>query len=359
MCCYHIKHDVGFSFHPLCIHLQGQEPFVFVGLWDVLKKPDDKGVESDTIITCAPNELMRSIHNRIGKNWFAFDVAIDKFIVMRRRSRIQSIPMIVAMLFIAVSLVAQETNSIWRSEELRRFKAPEAMQGVAVDDEFFYPIANREIAKYRKKDGSKVAAWKDREGGRFIHLNSGVVKGGRLYAAHSNFPGIPMISSIEIWNARALRHIDSHKFGETDGSLAWLDSHDGRWYAGFAHYGKRGGMPGRGPEQTRVVQFDEQWHIVREWAFPKEISDRFAPNSCSCAGFDPKGFLYATGHDAREVYVFQMPQSGSVLQLITTVPVGFAGQGFAWDPSDKNVIYGISRNTHEVAVTKILPPPGH
>ena len=43
---------------PMCIHLRDQEPFVFAGLWDTWKKPDDTEVESYTIITCEPNELM-------------------------------------------------------------------------------------------------------------------------------------------------------------------------------------------------------------------------------------------------------------------------------------------------------------
>jgi putative SOS response-associated peptidase YedK len=55
----------------MCIQLRGQEPFVFAGLWDTWKKPDDAGdaedaeIESYTIITCEPNDLMRSIHNRM------------------------------------------------------------------------------------------------------------------------------------------------------------------------------------------------------------------------------------------------------------------------------------------------------
>ena len=50
---------------PMCIRLRDQEPFVFAGLWDAWKKPDDVEVESYTIITCEPNDLMRSIHNRM------------------------------------------------------------------------------------------------------------------------------------------------------------------------------------------------------------------------------------------------------------------------------------------------------
>ena len=53
---------------PMCIHLKDQEPFVFAGLWGTWKKCEDaeeKEVESYTIITCEPNDLMRPIHNRM------------------------------------------------------------------------------------------------------------------------------------------------------------------------------------------------------------------------------------------------------------------------------------------------------
>ena len=36
-----------------------------VGLWDVWRKPDGKRVESFTIITTEPNELVRPVHNRM------------------------------------------------------------------------------------------------------------------------------------------------------------------------------------------------------------------------------------------------------------------------------------------------------
>ena len=40
-------------------------PFGLAGLWDVWRKPDGSRVESFTIITTEPNELVRHIHNRM------------------------------------------------------------------------------------------------------------------------------------------------------------------------------------------------------------------------------------------------------------------------------------------------------
>ena len=50
---------------PMWVHLRSREPFGLAGLWDVWRKPDGKRVESFTIITTEPNELVRPIHNRM------------------------------------------------------------------------------------------------------------------------------------------------------------------------------------------------------------------------------------------------------------------------------------------------------
>ena len=50
---------------PILVHLKNREPFGLAGLWDVWRNPDGKRVESFTIITTEPNELVRPIHSRI------------------------------------------------------------------------------------------------------------------------------------------------------------------------------------------------------------------------------------------------------------------------------------------------------
>jgi putative SOS response-associated peptidase YedK len=47
------------------IYLKNRQPFGLAGLWDIWRKPDGKKVESFTIITTEPNELLRPIHNRM------------------------------------------------------------------------------------------------------------------------------------------------------------------------------------------------------------------------------------------------------------------------------------------------------
>lgn len=233
----------------------------------------------------------------------------------------------------------------WNYEELRRFPAVEAKQGAASDGEFVYVISDRAIGKYRAETGQRVATWSDEAGGPFIHLNAGIVRDGKLICAHSNYPGVPMLSSVEIWDAATLRHIGTHSFGRSDGSLTWLDRRDGRWIACFVHYGKKGGEPGRGVEWTQIVEFDDDWRRTGGWALPAELIARLSPRGYSCSGgaIGPDGRLYVTGHDAPELYVLEFPSAGPVLRWIATVPVTAEGQAFGWNPRDRGTIYFIRR----------------
>src|SRR6188508_1852093 len=90
---------------------------------------------------------------------------------------------------VALPPIGQLKTPGWDYQELRRFKAPEAGQGVVVDREFFYAINNHTLGKYRKDTGERVAGWEGGAGGaggEFIHLNAGIISKGRLHAIHSN-----------------------------------------------------------------------------------------------------------------------------------------------------------------------------
>src|SRR5262245_55724806 len=50
---------------PMWVHVKTKEPFAFAGLWDVWRKSDGGKVESFTIITTEPNDLIEAIHNRM------------------------------------------------------------------------------------------------------------------------------------------------------------------------------------------------------------------------------------------------------------------------------------------------------
>jgi hypothetical protein len=248
-----------------------------------------------------------------------------------------------------------------RAERVASFKAPEARQGVAVDGRFFYAIDNRKIAKYDKKTGGWVAGWKGPSDGPIVHLDSGVVVDGKLYAAHSNYPGWPMVSSVEIWDAATLRHVDSHSFGIGRGSLTWLDFHNGVWWGAFANYNQplAQGPVADGSQHTQVVRFDGEWRVAEAWVFPKALLEKFGDMSNSGGSWGPDGRLWITGHDKAEAYAVMLPQAGSVLRWTATASLDIAGQGIAWDRSDRQVIWGIVRGAkgeNRVAASRVTLP---
>ena len=243
--------------------------------------------------------------------------------------------------------------------EVRRFVAAEARQGVAVDADHFYAIGDRAIGKYEKASGKKVGAWTSPTDGPITHLNDGKVIDGRLYCAHSNYPNLPMVSSIEIFDTDPLRHVSSHRFGVFEGSATWVDRRDGRWWVTFAHYEGRGGEPGKGTASTVVVAFDEHWSPVARYALPTEVVTRLQPYSNSGGTWGSDGLLYLTGHDAAEVYALRLPETGSVLELADAIPAPIAGQGIAWDRSAPELLYGIIKARTEVVVSRLLADATH
>ncbi len=246
----------------------------------------------------------------------------------------------------------------WRYVEIRRIPAPEARQGVAVDQEHLYVISNHALGKYRKDTGVRVAGWECLEGEPLTHLNAGIVHEGRLYCAHSNYPGVPMFSSIEIWDTATMQHVGSHSFGRTDGSLTWIDRRNGRWIACFVHYGNKGGEPGRGPEWTCLVEFDNEWRPTGGWVLPSNLVTKLGVRGYSCSGgaFGPGGYLFVTGHDEPELYVLAWPEAGPVLHWVATIPISAQGQAFGWDPREPNLLYTLSKAGREVLAGRVQAP---
>lgn len=247
----------------------------------------------------------------------------------------------------------------WSFTELRRIPAPEARQGVATDGTFLYAITNRGIGKYRADTGERAAAWEGPADGPIIHLNAGIVYQGRLYCAHSNYPGVPMFSSVEIWDTKDLRHVGSHSFGRTDGSLTWLDRRNGHWIACFVHYAKKGGEPGRGPEWTRLVEYDDDWRETGGWGFPPNLMAALGERGYSISGgaMGPGGHLFATGHDNTELYVLDFPTEGAQMAWSATFPVPAEGQAFSWNPVRLGEICMILKPTREIIIGRVTAPP--
>lgn len=238
-------------------------------------------------------------------------------------------------------------------EKLQLFETKEAHQGIAVDANYFYTINSQSIGKYDKNSGKFISEWND-DSNQIIHFDGGVVINEKLYVAHSNYPGIPMTSSIEIFNKNTLNHIENHSFGIKYGSCTWADFYDNFWWVCFAHYDKFEQETNTNNHWTILVKFDKNWNEKESWVFPEKVLVEFKPMSCSGGSWGPDGNLYVTGHDSAKVFVLQIPELGSVLKYVKTMHLEIYGQGIAWDRSDKNHIYGIIRKKNVVVKSKFI-----
>jgi hypothetical protein len=253
-------------------------------------------------------------------------------------------------LALAASRAASGATAV---SEIGRFHAAEAGQGVAVDAGHFYAIDDRAIGKYEKASGRRVARFEGPANGAIAHLNGGVVSGGRLYCAHSNYPGIPPTSSVEIWDTAELTHVGSHSFGISEGWLTWVDLYQDAWWAVFAHYGKTRRETGKDAAWSRLVRLGPRWQPEAAWVLPADLRWRFGDYSSSGGSWSAGGVLYVTGHDRPELYALRLPASGSTLDLIEVLPVPTPGQGIAWDRGRTGVLYALDRPRREVVVLRV------
>ena len=237
-----------------------------------------------------------------------------------------------------------------------RMPAEEARQGAASDGTHVYAIGNDRIGKYRIATGERVAQWKG-EARLFPHMNSCTVVGRELVCAASNYPAVPQTSAVEFFDTVKLTHVRTVSLGIGPGSLTALDRHAGKWWAVYAHYDGKGGVPERDHRYTILVRYDDDFRQEAAWTFPPAVLPRFAPFSCSGLSWGPDGRLYATGHDRPEVYVLALPRAGSVLELVDTIPVVFGGQAIDWDPKVPGRLWAIDRASATMFANTIALSP--
>lgn len=231
-------------------------------------------------------------------------------------------------------------------------EAPEADQGVASDGTYIYAIDNDRIGKYEIASGRKIAEWAG-EPALFPHMNSCTVAERELVCAASNYPKVPHTSAIEFFSLDPVAHIRTVSLGFTPGSLTVLDRHDGAWWAVFANYDGKGGVPGRGHEYTILARLDDQFRITQSWAFPPEVLARMAPYSCSGMSWGEDGLLYASGHDRPEIYTLALPEAGSTLRLVAVHGTANEGQAIDWDPKVPRRLWSVSREGGKVIASTI------
>jgi hypothetical protein len=246
-----------------------------------------------------------------------------------------------------------EARDADRVTEIGRFHAAEARQGVAVDAGHFYAIDDRAIGKYEKASGRRVARFEGPAGGAISHLNGGVVAGEKLYCAHSNYPGIPPTSSVEIWDTATLTHLGSHSFGISDGWLTWIDFYQDVWWAVFAHYGKTKAETGKDAAWTRLVRFGPRWQPEAAWVLPAALLGRFGAYSSSGGSWATDRDLYVTGHDRPELYLLRLPASGATVDLVDVLVVPTPGQGIAWDRAHQGILYALDRPRGDIVILRI------
>jgi hypothetical protein len=230
--------------------------------------------------------------------------------------------------------------------------ADEARQGITSDGAYAYAIDNSRIGKYEIASGRRVAGW---EGDRALypHTNACALYAGRLYCAASNFPKLPITSSVEVFDPVAMTHLATIALGPGIGSLTWVDRRGDSWWAGFANYDGNGGEPGRDHRYTTVVRYDSEWRRQEAYLLPQAVLGRMAPMSNSGGAWGDDGLLYLTGHDRPELYALALPMAGSTLELAATITIPFEGQAIAWDPKEKRLLWGISRKNRKAVAVKV------
>jgi hypothetical protein len=237
---------------------------------------------------------------------------------------------------------------------LREHAAPEARQGVAVDRTNFYAVVNNVVARYDKSTGERTGYWASPRGGLIRHINSCLADAGKLWCANSNFPEVPMASSVEVLDARSMRHVESRSLGVLDeGSLTFFDRYGKGWLAGFAHYDGEGGLPYKPARFAGIVTYDAEWRRTGGWMLPPTVLERMAPHAASGGALGPDGLLYLLGHDRPEMYVLARPVMGPVLLHVATIDIDVEGQAFSWDRSAGRTVYAINRPTGSVRVFSV------
>lgn len=252
---------------------------------------------------------------------------------------------------LAAALLLAAAAGDLAATEVVRLPAEEAKQGVVADARYIYAISNSEIGKYDRTSRRRVARW---QGDRrlFRHMNSCRLLGREIVCAASNYPEVPMASSVEWFDAARMAHVRSRSLGPGRGSLTWLDWQDGSWWACFANYAGRGGEPGRDHRFTTLVRYSPAFAEQGAWLFPETVLERFAPYSASGGAWGDDGLLYVTGHDRPEMYALRLPRAGSRLEHVATIGLPTGGQAIAWAPG-KRLLWSIDRQTREIVASTI------
>ena len=242
------------------------------------------------------------------------------------------------------TLMAQKIDPKKDFHAVKRYSAYYATQGVAVDKHHFYAIENNHITKFTLA-GDSITTWHEPNKDKIRHINSAFVKGHRLYCTHSNYPLVPMASSVEIFDTRTMQPVESISLGIDIGSCVWFTPGKDCWYAFFAHYSGGGKEPGKDVSWSQLVKFDKKWRRLEAWVLPKELIEELHPSSLS-GGVLVDDIFYCMGHDKKKCYLVKLPKYGMQLEWVGTLNVPIPGQ--AIDIDKQGNIWGIDRKNRQV-----------
>ncbi len=221
-----------------------------------------------------------------------------------------------------------------------------ATQAAAADAVFVYAVSSTGIAKLVRATGEQTAV----STGKASHLNSAVLIDGKLYSAHSNFPLKPDQGEIRVLDPKTMKLEIFHRFEKPPGSLTWALKREGSWWCHFAHYGADNG-------KSRLVRYDGKWRETGRWEYPPEVVEDWGTMSSS-GGIWLGDTLLVTGHDKKLIYRLKLPQQGTTLIHLATLPSPFPGQGIAIDPKSGGLV-GIDRGRKRVVFAKLEDLPGN
>jgi hypothetical protein len=185
-------------------------------------------------------------------------------------------------------------------------------------------------------------------------MNSCIVVMRELVCAASNYPRVPMASAVEIFDTVTLKHLRSVALPPLPGSLTWIERRGNDWWAGLANYpADHGGEAGHDHRWTTLVRLDAEFRPTGSWHFPESVLAQFAPMSNSGGSWGDDGLLYVTGHDRPELYALRLPEAGTVLEHVATIPLPTGGQAFAWDRARPRILWSLDRQTRNVVESRI------
>jgi hypothetical protein len=140
-------------------------------------------------------------------------IRIGNLILFEGRAALDAI--MILQLFAALcfrrSMLPRRPLVTRKAETLRRYDGA-ASQGAAVGPNDVYAVSNFRLVRFDKKTGEKRAEWTG-DKVRFPHINSCALIAKDLVCASSNFPGVPQVSTVEIFDPMTLAHRRSVSLG--------------------------------------------------------------------------------------------------------------------------------------------------